>query len=77
MRLKLTTHCQIRIQERCIPIDHIKKAIAEPDKKEDAFEGLIKVSKKIEGRILKVVYCKEGFKDKKDEYMVITVYYPK
>jgi len=45
--------------ERSIPVDHIKKVIARPDKKEDTFERRVKVTKKIEERKLVVIYYKE------------------
>ena len=75
MRLKFSLHCQFRIPERGIKIDHIKKAIKEPDTKQNAFEGRIKVQKKIDGKIIKVVYFKDKFKDKKEEYIIVTAYY--
>lgn len=77
MKLKLPPHYQDRMLERSIPIDHIKKAIYSPDEKKDAFEGRFKVIKKIEDKNLVVIYYKDGFKDKKDEYIVITAYYVK
>ena len=77
MRLKLPPHFQGRMLERGISVDHVKKAIASPDKREEAFEGRSKVVKKIEGKTLEVIYYQEGFKDKKEEYIVITAYYVK
>lgn len=75
MTLKFTNHCQIRILERKINIEHIKKAVNEPDFKKNVFEGKIQVRKKIGSKIIEVVYCKKGFKDKKEEYIVVTAYY--
>ena len=75
MQLKLTRHVQDMISYRSLSIDHIKKAVTSPDKTEDAYQNKIKVTKNIEGKIIKVVYCKEGFRDKKNEVLVITAYY--
>ncbi len=75
MKLKFPIHCQSRISERNINIDHIKKAIKDPDSKVDAFEGRIKVQKKIDSKVIKVVYSKDRFRDKKEEYLIITAYY--
>lgn len=76
MELKLTVHFQQRLQERDIQIDHVKKAIREPDKKKILFEGRIRVSKKLEDdRTIEVLYCKEGFRDRPNRFIVITAYY--
>lgn len=75
MNLKFPPHFQSRIPERNINIDHIKKAIREPDTKQDAFEGRIKVQKKIGDRIIKVVYFKNALGNRKEEYIIITAYY--
>lgn len=75
MNLKFSPHCQFRLYERGINIDHIKKAITAPDNKQDAFEGKIKVQKKIGQKIIKVIYYQDIFKDKKEEYHIITAYY--
>ncbi len=70
-----TNHFRARMLERGISIDHVKKALREPDSKEDAFDGKLKVTKEIEGKTTVVVYFKEGFKDRKNEYVVSTAYY--
>jgi len=75
MKLKFGYHCQFRLYERGINVDHIKKAIMNPDSRRDTYEGKIKVQKKIGGKIIKVVYCKNTCKDKKEEYNIITAYY--
>lgn len=75
MKLKLPPHFQARQQERGLSIDHIKKAIREPDTQENSFGGRVKVGKSIEDKYIVVIYSKEGFRDKKDEYIVITAYY--
>jgi len=56
-------------------MEEIKLAMRTPDKKENAYENKVKVQKVIGGKTLEVVYCKEGFRDKKDEYLLITAYY--
>jgi hypothetical protein len=75
MKLKFGYHCQFRLYERAINVDHIKKAIMKPDNKEDAYEGKIKVQKKIGGKTIKVVYYQNTVKNKKEEYNIITAYY--
>jgi hypothetical protein len=75
MKLKLTKHAQDMVSYRGLSIDHIKRAINEPDSKKDSYENKIKVIKKVDGKKIEVIYCKEGFKDKKGEYLVITAYY--
>ena len=75
MKLKFGYHCQFRLYERGINVDHIKKAIMNPDSKQDAYEGKIKVQKKIGNKVIKVIYYKKDLKDKKEEYNIITAYY--
>lgn len=75
MNLKLTTHCQVRILERLINIEHIKQAVLKPDRQKDAGEGKIKVWKKVGTKQIVVIYCKDAFRDRKNEYFVITAYY--
>ncbi|MDO8594632.1 MAG: DUF4258 domain-containing protein [bacterium] len=75
MNLKLTKHFQVRMLMRGISIDHVKKAVREPDEKENAYEGKIRVRKEIEGKTIEVIYCQEMFRDKKAEYLIITAYY--
>ncbi|MDE2038125.1 MAG: DUF4258 domain-containing protein [Patescibacteria group bacterium] len=74
-RLRLTTHAQMRMVERTIDIDNAKRAIAEPDERKADPYGKIRVIKKIGGRTVVVVYSDEKFKDRKNEYLVITFYY--
>ena len=61
--------------ERGIQIDHIKKAVRSPDKKEKVFEGRTKGTKKVDQKTIAVIYWKDGFRDKKDEYIISTAYY--
>ncbi len=63
------------MHERGIQIDHVKKAIRTPDKKESVFEGRIKVVKKIGPKTIVVIYWRDGFRDRQDEYIVSTAYY--
>jgi hypothetical protein len=74
MRLKITVHAQERIAERHIDVDHIKRVINSPDVKKPDLQG-IKAIKKIGQKTLVVVYSKEGFRDRKDEFLTITAYY--
>ena len=76
MKLKLPIHIQDRIQKRDLQIDHIKKAIREPDFKETVFNGRTRVRKKIDDKkAIEVIYCKEGFRDTPNQFLVITAYY--
>ncbi|MGB8816054.1 MAG: hypothetical protein WCC74_02365 [Minisyncoccia bacterium] len=75
MKLKFPPHFQSRIDERNLNIDHVKRAIREPDIKQDTFEGRTKVQKKIGDKVIKVIYFKDAFRDKKEEYIIITAYY--
>jgi len=65
----------MRMFERTVDIDNAKHAIAEPDKIEADPYGTVRVSKKIGARTVVVVYSNEKFKDRKNEYLVITFYY--
>jgi len=75
MNLKLTKHFQDMVQHRGLSIEHVKQAIRNPDEKEGVFEGKIRVKKDVGGKTIEVVYCKEKFRDKKEEYIIITAYY--
>jgi hypothetical protein len=75
MKLKMTVHFQARLGERNIDIDHVKQTIRNPDSKEIVFDGKVKVTKEIDGKVIEVVYFKEAFKDKEDEYLLVTAYY--
>jgi len=75
MILKFTVHCQVRILERFLSAEHIKQAILKPDRKKDAGEGKLKVWKKVGIKQIVVIYCRDAFRDRKNEYIVITAYY--
>ncbi|HCR52313.1 TPA: hypothetical protein DIV48_01525 [Candidatus Kaiserbacteria bacterium] len=75
VKLRLTNHFQVRMQERNIQIEHVKKAIRDPDLKEAVFEGRTRVRKKIGSKTIVVVYWKDGFRDKSNEYIISTAYY--
>lgn len=75
MLLKFSNHFQVRIVERGINIDHVKSAIRSPDSSKSTFEGKIQVNKKVDGKEIEVIYYKSPFRDKKEEYIVITAYY--
>lgn len=66
---------QDMIQHRGINVDHVREAIREPDFTSDTFQGRIRVCKQVgKDRAIKVIYCKDGFRDKND-YIVVTAYY--
>jgi len=75
MKLKLTNHFQERFGERNINMDDVKSAIQNPDTKIGVLDGKFKVTKRIGSKTIEVVYCQEGFKDRHDEYLLITAYY--
>ena len=75
MKLKLTRHFQYRMSQRGISIDHVKQAVMHPDKVENTYENKMKAVKRIGEKTIEVVYCREGFKDKNNEYLLITAYY--
>ena len=76
IRLKLPNHIQDMIQFRGLQIDHIRKAIRNPDFTETTYQGRILVRKDIdENRTIEVIYYREGFRDTND-YVIITAYYP-
>lgn len=60
---------------RTVDIDNAKRAIAEPDERSADPYGKIRVKKKIGERTIVMVYCDEKFKDRKNEYLVMTFYY--
>ncbi len=75
MWLKFTPHCQYRILERILNVEHIKQAILKPNKKRDAGEGATKVWRRVGEKEIVVVYSRDGFRDRKNHYFVITAYY--
>lgn len=75
MRLKLTKHFQDMIQYRSIDMDHVKKAIKNPEFTKQLTNGRIMARKKVgNGKTIEVIYCKEGFRNSND-HLVITAYY--
>lgn len=77
MKLKMTKHFQDMIQFRGLNLEHVKQALKNPDEKENVFDGKIRVKKDLDGRIIEVIYSKDNFRDKKEEYIIITAYYVK
>ena len=75
MRLKMTQHFQDMIQFRSLNIEHVKQALNDPDEKDDVFDGKIRVKKDVGEKIIEVIYSKDNFRDKKEEYIIITAYY--
>ena len=74
IRLKLTVHFQGRMPERNIDLDHVKRAIEQPDEKSPDSQG-IKVKKKCGEKTIVVIYTAEKFSDKHGQYLIITAYY--
>lgn len=75
MKFKFPPHFQTRMHERGINIDHVKKAIRESDVTEKVGNGRTRLRKKVNGKTIEVTYYKEAFRDKKNEYVVVTAYY--
>jgi len=75
--LKLTTHAQLRLQERGFTVEKLKQVLSRPDKIEKSEDGIIlKAWKRLgDGTELKVVYKKDNFRDKKNEYIIITAFF--
>lgn len=74
-RLKMTYHFQERMAQRSINLDHVRTAINNPDISGSGKGGEKWVVKKIGKKAIKVVYSKQGFKDKKNELILVTAYY--
>lgn len=77
MKPKLTIHFKMRFGERNVNFDHIKQAIKYPDFKKNEFGGRTKVTKKIDNKIIGVVYYKKVSMSRQEEYVILTVYYNK
>jgi hypothetical protein len=75
MKVKFTVHAQTRIEERNIAASRVVETLRKPDSTKPSYEGKIKVRKKFGKKTLEVVYFKEGFRDRKEEYTVVTAYY--
>lgn len=75
MKLLFPRHFQYRMMERGIDVNHIKRAIKDPDFAESTFQDRILVRKEIDkNRVIEVIYYKQGFKGAND-YVIITAYY--
>ena len=74
-RLRLTNHAQMRMIERPIDIDDVKHAIINPDKIDSDSYGKIRVRKNLGSKTIVVVYSDERFRDRRNEYLVMTFYY--
>jgi hypothetical protein len=63
------------MQFRGIDLDHVKKAMKNPDSTEEAYDGKMKAIKRVDKeRSVTVIYSREGFKDAND-YVIVTAYY--
>lgn len=67
MKFRLSIHAQVRIMERGIDIDKIKKVILTPDSSENQFGNRIKATKIVDDRSITVVYTKD-----KNAFVIIT-----
>lgn len=76
IRLKLTKHFQARQVERRIDLEHVRQAILHPDSQEPAFDGKVKVRKRVtEGKTIEVIYFNDGFRDAPNDRIIVTAYY--
>ncbi len=69
MKLRFTHHAQYRMDERGIGVSNIKIVLKNPDHVEDVFGGKSLARKKIDGKILEVIYMK-----KQNDFVIITIY---
>jgi len=74
-KIFLTNHAKMRMVDRLVDFDHIKQAIVKPDGVLSSFLGKIKVIKKLGNRIIVVVYSDYKFKNRENEYLIISFYY--
>lgn len=75
IKLKLTRHFEDMMQYRGVDMDHVKKAMREPDSTESTYDGKMKNKKVLEdGRTIAVVHSAEGFRNA-DARVMITAYY--
>lgn len=75
LRLKFPPHFQDRMQERGIEVDHVRKAVNDPDFTKDTFQGRKLSRKKLEdGRTIEVIYFKDGFRNTNDIIIITAIY---
>ena len=67
MKIRISTHAQIRSMERGIDVDKIKRVIKAPDTSENQFKGRVKATKIIDDRSITVIYTKD-----KNVFVIIT-----
>lgn len=78
MKLIFPQHFQYRMVERGIDVDHIKKAIKEPEFTEPTFNGRTLARREIdEKRVIEVIYYRQGFKGANDVVVITAYYLPK
>lgn len=70
MKFRFTSHAQGRYDERGISTDNIMRVVRSPDSSWSAQNGCIKSSKNLDGKILEVIYKKDG-----NVSIIITAYY--
>ncbi len=67
MKLRFSSHAQIRMDERGISTDKIKEVISSPDSSVNKHSGRVESKKMIDGRTITVIYKKE-----KTTFVIIT-----
>jgi hypothetical protein len=59
MTLELTPNAQARMQERSIPEDEVRAALADPDHLAPCFEKCWHARKRLQGRTLEVIFARD------------------
>lgn len=72
MQLRFPIHFREKLVERGINVDHVKQAIQNPDYQIPKSEGRILARKRIDTRVLEIIYAKGSSKNK---FVIITAYY--
>lgn len=74
MRLRMTNHFIMRMHERGISVDDVKRCLRTPDSVKGAGDGKLEASKRIDGRgTITVIYF--HLAGKHAEFVLMTAYY--
>ena len=74
MQPRMTNHFILRMHERGISIDDVKKCLRSPDGTKDAGDGKIEAHKVVDsGKTITVIYFKSAHDTK--ELVLVTAYY--
>lgn len=71
MKIRVTTHAELRLIQRQIDIDNAKKTMTKPARLARLDNGRMKATRQLEdGRVLTIIYVEE-----KTQFVIITGYY--